>query len=105
MRSIDEAIEHAREAAFRTAGPCQEEHNQLADWLTELRSTRLLLRDLGLHYHESETQDGSAWVSFHPPPDYTATTWMGAAGAYKDGERTKAVIDRINAYLEKLDEH
>ena len=52
------------------------------------------MRDLGLRY-----SDG--YVSFHPPPGYTATTWKGHPDAYKDAELTKAVIKRFLEVLER----
>ena len=49
MLSIDEAITHAREVASRKFDDrvhcisCAEEHEQLAEWLEELKALRLLL--------------------------------------------------------------
>ena len=49
MLSIDEAIAHAREVASRKFDDrdhcisCAEEHEQLAEWLEELKALRLLL--------------------------------------------------------------
>ena len=49
MLSIDEAIAHAREVASRKFDDrvhcikCSEEHEQLAEWLEELKALRLLL--------------------------------------------------------------
>ena len=49
MLSIDEAIAHAREVASRKFDDrvhcisCTEEHEQLAEWLEELKALRLLL--------------------------------------------------------------
>ena len=49
MLSIDEAITHAREVASRKFDDrvhcirCAEEHEQLAEWLIELKALRLLL--------------------------------------------------------------
>ena len=49
MLSIDEAIAHAREVASRKFDDkvhcirCAEEHEQLAEWLEELKTLRLLL--------------------------------------------------------------
>ena len=49
MLSIDEAIAHAREVASRKFDDrvhcisCAEEHEQLAEWLKELKALRLLL--------------------------------------------------------------
>ena len=49
MMTIDEAIAHAREVASRKFDDrvhcikCAEEHEQLAEWLEELKALRLLL--------------------------------------------------------------
>ena len=49
MLSIDEAIAHAREVASRKFDDrvhcisCAKEHEQLAEWLEELKALRLLL--------------------------------------------------------------
>ena len=49
MLSIDEAIAHAREVASRKFDDrvhcirCAEKHEQLAEWLEELKALRLLL--------------------------------------------------------------
>ena len=49
MLSIDEAITHAREVASRKFDDrvhcisCAKEHEQLAEWLEELKALRLLL--------------------------------------------------------------
>ena len=49
MLSIDEAIAHAKEVASRKFDDrvhcisCAEEHEQLAEWLEELKALRLLL--------------------------------------------------------------
>ena len=49
MLSIDEAIAHAREVASRKFDDrvhcikCAEEHEQIAEWLEELKALRLLL--------------------------------------------------------------
>lgn len=40
--ALDAAIEHAREIAFgvERASPCAREHEQLANWLVELKERR-----------------------------------------------------------------
>lgn len=40
--TIDEAIEHAREAAFIERRKCVEEQEQLAKWLEELKVRRMM---------------------------------------------------------------
>lgn len=57
MLSIDKAIEHAREVA-RSAEEDAEEHEQLADWLEELKRLRVRVVDLertlrGSEYYRS----------------------------------------------------
>ena len=44
--TLDEAITHAREIAGR-GGECAEDHEQLAEWLEELRKLRAIAASLG----------------------------------------------------------
>lgn len=39
--TLDEAIEHAERCADNSCGDCVEEHEQLAEWLRELRQARM----------------------------------------------------------------
>ena len=45
MMTLDEAIEHAREKA-NGCGECAKEHQQLAEWLEELKQFRESYNDL-----------------------------------------------------------
>lgn len=48
MMTLDEAIEHAREVAhYAGCKECEEEHEQLAKWLEELRDYRKTMFAIG----------------------------------------------------------